>query len=155
MHSNKSNLTGLLHLYPISNEQKSVRNASIRWSNNRWKRTVIFITNKICMLLKIKVLKKIFQAMPWKKNVWFHKEPFFKEPSLPCLFIIWRTFFRQQVKDAKGSLWNPLDNKVILWHREREREKMKMNPSGVIINRSERKLLPLHSAHILRMVLGY
>ncbi len=30
MHSNKCNLTVLLHLYPISNEQKSVRNASIR-----------------------------------------------------------------------------------------------------------------------------
>ncbi len=29
MHSNKCNLTVLLHLYPISNEQKSVRNASI------------------------------------------------------------------------------------------------------------------------------
>ncbi len=30
VHLNKCNLTVLLHLYPISNEQKSVRNASIR-----------------------------------------------------------------------------------------------------------------------------
>ncbi len=30
MHSNKCNLTVLLHIYPISNEQKSARNTSIR-----------------------------------------------------------------------------------------------------------------------------
>ncbi len=48
MHSNKCNLTVLLHLFPILNEQKSVRNAAIHRKNNWWKHTVIFITNKIC-----------------------------------------------------------------------------------------------------------
>ncbi len=65
-----------------------------------------------------------------QNHFWFHKEPFsqrfFKEPSLSYLFIIWRTFFNHKdtfVKqkgssDVKGSLWNHLDKKVILWHRE-------------------------------------
>ncbi len=65
-----------------------------------------------------------------KNHFWFHKEPFsqrfFKEPSISYLFIIWRTFFNHKetfVKqkgssDVKGSLWNHLDKKVILWHRE-------------------------------------
>ncbi len=68
--------------------------------------------------------------MQFKNHFWFHKEPFiqrfFKEPSLPYLFIIWRTFFHHKepfVKqngssDVKGSLWNNLDKKVLLWHRE-------------------------------------
>ncbi len=51
---------------------------------------------------------------------------FFKDPSLSYLFIIWRTFFHHKepfVKpkgssDVKGSLWNHLDKKVLLWHRE-------------------------------------
>ncbi len=81
-------------------------------------------------LLKIKVLQKVLQAMPQKNHFWFHKEPFsqrfFKEPYLPYLFIIWRTFFHHKepfVKqkgssDVKSSLWNHLDKKVILCHRE-------------------------------------
>ncbi len=43
-------------------------------------------------LLKIKVLKMFFTAMPQKNHFWFHREPFsqrlFKEPSLAYLFII-------------------------------------------------------------------
>ncbi len=46
--------------------------------------------------------------------------------SLFYLFIIWRTFFRHKepfVKqkgssDVKGSFWNHLDKKVLLWHHE-------------------------------------
>ncbi len=65
--------------------------------------------------------------MPLKNHFWFHKEPFsqrlFKEPSLPCLFIIWRTFFHHKEHlfkqkgylDGKGSLWTKT---VLLWHRE-------------------------------------
>ncbi len=61
---------------------------------------------------------------------WFHKEPFsqrfFKEPCLSYLFIVWRTFFHNKepfVKqkgssDVKCSLWNHLEKKVLLWHRE-------------------------------------
>ncbi len=51
-------------------------------------------------LLKINVLELFFTAMPEKNHFWLHKEAFsqrfFKEPSLPYLFIIWRTFFRQK-----------------------------------------------------------
>ncbi len=51
---------------------------------------------------------------------------FYKEPSLSYLFIFRRTFFRhkepfvkQKVSsDVKGSLWNYLDKKVLLWHRK-------------------------------------
>ncbi len=47
---------------------------------------------------------------------------FFKEPSLPYLFIIWRTFFHHKepfvkqkgASDVKSSLWNHLDKKVLL-----------------------------------------
>ncbi len=57
-----------------------------------------------------------------QKNI----QRFFKEPSLPYLFIIWRTFFHHKepfVKqkgspDVKGSLWNHLDKRALLWHRE-------------------------------------
>ncbi len=64
---------------------------------------------------------------PYKNHFWFHKEAFgqrfFKEPSLPYLFIILRTFFRhkepfvkQKVSsDVKGSLWNPFEKRVLLW----------------------------------------
>uniref|UniRef100_A0A672K661 Si:dkey-238d18.5 n=1 Tax=Sinocyclocheilus grahami TaxID=75366 RepID=A0A672K661_SINGR len=42
---------------------------------------------------------------------------FFKEPSLSYLFI--KPFVKQKgSSDVKGSLWNPLDKKVLLWHRE-------------------------------------
>ncbi len=90
----------------------------------------ILFKSLLYTLLKIKVLKRFFTAMPQKNHFWFHKEPFsqrfFKEPSLSYLFIIWRTFFRHKepfVKqkgssDVKGSLWNYLDKKVLLWHRE-------------------------------------
>ncbi len=51
-------------------------------------------------LLKIKVLKRFFTAMPKKNPFWIHKEPFnqkfFKEPSLSYLFIIQSTFFRHK-----------------------------------------------------------
>ncbi len=57
-----------------------------------------------------------------KKNI---QSRFFKEPSLANLSIIWRTFHYKEpfVKqkgssDVKGSLWNHLDKKVLLWHRE-------------------------------------
>ncbi len=55
--------------------------------------------------------------MTYYNHFWFHKEPFsqnfFNEPSLYCLFIIWRTLFRHKdpfVKqkgssEFKGSLW--------------------------------------------------
>ncbi len=72
-------------------------------------------------LLKIKVFQKVLQAMPQINHFWFHKEL-----SLSYLFIIQRTFFHHNepfVKqkgssDVKGSLWNHLDKKVLLWHRE-------------------------------------
>ncbi len=62
----------------------------------------------------------------------------FKEPSLPYLFIIWRTFFHHKepfVKqkgssDVKGSLWNHLDKKVLLWHRETQHKCITVSPMG-------------------------
>ncbi len=76
-------------------------------------------------LLKIKVLKMLFKRCHWRTIFGSTKNHPVKG-SLSYLFIIWRTFFHHKeafVKqkgssDIKGSLWNHLDNKVLLWHRE-------------------------------------
>ncbi len=84
---------------------------------------------ELCYTLKNKGASKCSSSDAIKSHFWFHKEPFsqrfFKESSLPYLFIIWRTFFHHKkpfVKqkgssDVKGSLWNHWDRKVLLWHR--------------------------------------
>ncbi len=93
-----------------------------------------------CLYLVLTKKSKVYENMIaedfffmfWKykaieEHFWFHKEPFsqrfFKEPSLSYLFIIWRTsqmtFCEQKgSSDVEGSLWNHLDKKFILWHRE-------------------------------------
>ncbi len=83
------------------------------------------ITHIHTTLLKIKVLQKVLQVMPYKNNFCSTKNHSVKISFL-TFFIIWRTFFHHKYNfvkqkdssDVKVSLWNHLDKKVFLWHRE-------------------------------------
>ncbi len=79
-----------------------------------WKSLLLLLLHRDFNVIKVAIIMR-------HQHFWFHKEP-----ALAFLFIIWRTCFHHKepfVKqkgssDVKGSLWNHLDKKVILWHRE-------------------------------------
>jgi len=84
---------------------------------------------EVNILLKIKVLRKVLHSDAIEVPFLVPQRTIqskVKDPSLPYLFIIRRTVFHHKepfVKqkgssDVKGSFWNHLDKKVLLWHRE-------------------------------------
>ncbi len=108
----------------LNRDEKYSNKDSVRLNGQTW------LTTYQYTILKIKVLKKVLYSDAIEETVLDHKEPFSQKfsqkPSLPYTFIIWRNVFYQKqpfVKqkgssDVKGSLWNHLDRKVLLWHHE-------------------------------------
>ncbi len=91
MHSNKRNLTVLLRLCPISNEQKSVRNAPICKLNNEQKRSYFHHSQTKFALQKAAMIS--FNAgknltRNYSPSIYFiHAKKTFLCPVYICIYI--------------------------------------------------------------------